>query len=451
LGGQSAPGVDPYIDTLSVSDMSELARRMSSVRKNEELRARLEAMPCAWVLVLDQDTEHEAVYSTTVGEDDERVVIAFEDDADAKNYAEGFQDKLLSESVEPATSVTLQALDLEALVVSSREADFRVAVVFKGDVYSQNEEDTDDEVGTGIDAHEESVDGSVGRSVARIFSDSGGMEQLSLDADLDDDGDDVDDDDDDDDFEEYFEFTLGGELPLITSGLRDIDADAGSWRVAYTVLPDEMFADKTSADFLDPMVDSVWVLVLDASTGDEQFYTLAINGTDSLVCFKSEAAAHRCRDVVAQRGGPVATPRAVLLEDLLFAVDEMDTDDATEICLIDELVDLLSDAGNSTDAKMLTSVDTSTDTDSEASVRPEAADAMSLSESDEGVPSEAEMQRRARNSEERDFRASARASLEQGGQRSRNVRQMLARMYADAATDPPWEPLPPLDGTDTSV
>eukprot|EP00965_Chrysotila_dentata_P194846 6176626-Pleurochrysis_carterae.AAC.1 len=246
LGGQSAPGVDPYIDTLSVSDMSELARRMSSVRKNEELRAQLEAMPCAWVLVLDQDTEHEAVYSTTVGEDDERVVIAFEDDADAKNYAEGFQDKLLSESVEPATSVTLQALDLEALVVSSREADFRVAVVFKGDVYSQNEEDTDDEVGTGIDAHEESVDGSVGRSVARIFSDSGGMEQLSLDADLDDDGDDVDDDDDDDDFEEYFEFTLGGELPLITSGLRDIDADAGSWRVAYTVLPDEMFADKTS-------------------------------------------------------------------------------------------------------------------------------------------------------------------------------------------------------------
>lgn len=109
-------------------DMSELAQRIESVQERGVLEQRLEALEQAWVLVFDAETDEEAVYSMEmVEEGGAHVVLAFECATEAQRYAETLED----EAYDGTASV--QPLDVAALVITSREADFRVGVVFKGD------------------------------------------------------------------------------------------------------------------------------------------------------------------------------------------------------------------------------------------------------------------------------------------------------------------------------
>ena len=81
------------------------------------MQQRLVSMEHAWVLVFDADTEDEAVYSMEVDEDgDSHVVLAFEDRDEAERYAVSLREEAYS------GDASVQALDVEALVVTSRES-----------------------------------------------------------------------------------------------------------------------------------------------------------------------------------------------------------------------------------------------------------------------------------------------------------------------------------------
>lgn len=75
------------------------------------------------------------------------------------------------------------------------------------------------------------------------------------------------------------------------------------------------------------MQDPIWVLVHDEGTGDAQYFSMSLNGTEAVVCFKDEEEAARCS--LALRGkaspgtveGPAA--RSMLLETLLDTLDGM--------------------------------------------------------------------------------------------------------------------------------
>ena len=136
-------------------------------------------------------------------EDDKGVVLAFESREDADTYANSLA---VMEADDPDyEQASVQALDLEALVVSSHEADFRVAIVFSGDLSV--------------------TPGSGGDSPSLIMRRGPGA--------------------------------AGGPPP-----------DAVT--IAVTLVPEDMFEGRTSDDFIDPAVDSVWVLVHDAGTADAQ-------------------------------------------------------------------------------------------------------------------------------------------------------------------------------------
>lgn len=136
----SAPSGDAEGNDDELSDapmMEELRCRMREVQANDALLSRLGSIPHAFVLVFDPDTEDEAVYSIELPPDEAEAeasrkpvhsVVAFEDEEEAKAYAASVIHEL--EEGEPS----IQALDLEALVVSSREAHFRVALVLRGDL-----------------------------------------------------------------------------------------------------------------------------------------------------------------------------------------------------------------------------------------------------------------------------------------------------------------------------
>jgi len=246
--------------TFSSGDLSVLADRMSDLKAGEHLKQRLDALPHAWVIVFDVDTDEEAVYSMELPQEDKNVVAAFENREDAERYA-----GTLSEMEESEPSV--QALDFEALVVSSREADFRVALVFSGDV--QNHQDLP--------------------------------------------------------------------MPLIITG----NTPQQPLNVAFTMVPEEMYAEKTSADFIDPAEDQVWVLVSDAGTGDASYFSVAVNGTDSIVCFKDESAALRCCKALNMTGAMMPSPESLLLEEVLEKAEEQDDD--VEVCLVDEVVEMFGE------------------------------------------------------------------------------------------------------------
>ena len=117
-----------------VLDMSQLASRIESVQESNTLEQRLEALEQAWVLVFDAETDEEAVYSMEMEEEEgAHVVLAFECATEAKRYAETLREKVYEDVA------TVQALDVAALVITSREADFRVGVVFKGDFDAEDE------------------------------------------------------------------------------------------------------------------------------------------------------------------------------------------------------------------------------------------------------------------------------------------------------------------------
>ena len=95
---------------------------MQSVRETETTQERLEALPHAWVLVFDADTDEEAVYSMEVEEEDNsHVVLAFEDREEAEAYAKSLKDddEASELAVYENAEASVQALDVEALVVTS--------------------------------------------------------------------------------------------------------------------------------------------------------------------------------------------------------------------------------------------------------------------------------------------------------------------------------------------
>jgi len=235
---------------------------MSQVKEAEQLRSRLEELTFAWVLVFDLDTDDETVYSLEMPNERRHVVVAFEDRDEAMLYAESID----GEVEDTNTLASVQALDLEALVVSSREADFRVAVVFKGDLQESN--------------------------------------LLSASA-------------------------------LITSGL------AEPLNVSYTMVPEDMYADKTTDDFLDPAEDAVWVLIHDEGTGDAHYFSMDVNGTSSVLCFKDENAALTCSSALRKKGVVTTSARSVFLEEMFDCLDE--TDSELDVCLIDEVLEMLDD------------------------------------------------------------------------------------------------------------
>lgn len=251
-------------------ELETLAERLISVKRDYELEQRFEALPSAWVLVFDAETEDEAVYSMQIeGEssaDESHVVLAFEDMRDAERYA-------LSLTDEPyAAPPAAQELDFEALVVTSRDAEFGVAVVFKGDL----------------------------------------GEQTTLDE---------------------------REVPIFAS-----DA-ASALSVSITMVPENLFSDKSASDYIDPAEDPIWVLVHDAGTADAQYFSMMLNGSDSIVCFRDEAAASRCGEALQSTGvlrGP--STQSVLLEDLLSSLSE-----ERDVCLVDEVVEQLIDSDDDED------------------------------------------------------------------------------------------------------
>jgi len=230
--------------------------------------------------VFDAETDDEAVYSMQIGDDeDAHAVLAFEEEADAKRYALSLRD-------EPNSSTAaVQALDFEALVVTSRDAEFAVAVVFQGDIGAEPKVDE-------------------------------------------------------------------REIPLFAS-----DA-AAALSMSVTMVPEEVFAGKSASDYVDPAEDPIWVLVHDAGTADAQYFSMMLNGSDSIVCFRDEDSASRCGD--ALRGtGALRAPETqeVLLEDLLTSIAE-----ECDVCLVDEVVETLIDAAES-DADTRPSIVASDDDD----------------------------------------------------------------------------------------
>jgi len=254
-------------------ELSALRDRMISVRANAEREKRFMALPSAWVIVFDADTEEEAVYSMEIdqghGEEEQHVVLAFEDATDAERYAASLADEPF------ASPATVQQLDFEALVVTSRDADFHVAVVFRGDL---------DALPTG----------EAGSSSLPILTTGGGGEALSA---------------------------------------------------SITMVPDELFSEKSPDDYLDPAEDPIWVLVHDAGTADQQYFSMVLNGSDSVVCFRDEDAAARCGQAL-QTTGALRSPStvSVLLEDLLEGLD-----DETDVCLVEEVNEHLLDSSEVAD------------------------------------------------------------------------------------------------------
>lgn len=324
------PSVPPG-SVFSVQDMTELAARMSKVKDSDELRQRLEALPAAWVLVFDHETDEEAVYSMELADQDQHVVVAFENESDAAAYASS-----IAQDFEPSPEASVQALDLEALVVSSREADFRVAVIFDGDL----------------------------------------------------------------------DMKSASSEPLITMGA-SIDPEL-NMRVSFTLVPEDMFSEKSSADFLDPAEDKVWALIQDAGTGDAQFFSIAVNGTQSIVCFKEEAAARQCCEELLKGGSPYPTPSHVLLEEVLDAVDELEIDEM-EVCLVDEVVPMLGENGE--DAGVLIAEEEGVDEVTAALAETEEEDALQDSSAGAAV-----------------------AHVERSQSLSNQTRAMLNRLYSACAS-----------------
>lgn len=257
-------------------DMAALASRIQTVREADAVQERLEALPCAWVLVFDADTEDEAVYSMELASDpDAHVVLAFEDRTEAEAYALALSSDPLEDGYDAVASV--QGLDVEALVVTSRDADFKVGVVFGGDLLSGE-----------VDSRSSSS------------SSMGGGSGLSASAPM----------------------ITGG----VASGLGSLypSSPPPSVSISITMVPDACFEGRTADDFLDPTEDPVWVLVHDEGTGDAQLFSMALNGTASVICFKDEEAADRCSTALRLKGSAQASAHALYLEDLLERMGDDD-------------------------------------------------------------------------------------------------------------------------------
>lgn len=273
---------------------SALSARISEVRASEaeaeELSKQLAHVKHAFVLVFDVDTEEEAVYIMDV-EEQRGVVLAFETKYDAEQYARSLEvlDADGGRLDDGGSEMSVQALDLEVLVVSSREADFRVAMVFDGDL-----------------------------SIGTAGSDEAGV--LGADA---------------------------AGLNLTEAGLligETGDEDAQYVTIAVTMVPEDMYAGRSSADFIDPEEDEMYVLVHDAGTADAQYFAIGlVNQSESVACFKTEEVALSfCRALLAS-GATLPVPRAVMLGEL--REDVAASESGRKVCIVDSLADLLASQG----------------------------------------------------------------------------------------------------------
>lgn len=322
----------------SESDVASLASRISALQESESVEQRLMSMDYAWVLVFDADTEDEAVYSMEVDEDGgSHVVLAFEDKAEAERYACS-----LKEETGGSSDASVQALDVEALVVTSRDADFRVGIVFRGDLTTYTttsaaadarEAALDDGAVTDDDSDFPATPAELARRLGMSSADLASFfaspdEAAAEDAAAADAAEDAAVD------EEKDGVIRWSPLPSASaSGSGTPQRERVS--VSITMVPDSCFEGKSASDFLDPSEDPVWVLVHDAGTADAQYFSMTVNGTSSVVCFKDEAAAQRCGEALQSKGAIWPSPRSLFLEDLIETLG----DDDVEVCLVDEVIE----------------------------------------------------------------------------------------------------------------
>ena len=269
--------------------MRELAARVAEVHELQQTRDRLGELPHAWVLVFDADTDDEAVYSIELPSQPKQVVVAFEEHSEAQRFAAALP-VAGEEAGEPHP--TVQALDLEALVVSSREASFRVAVVLRGDLQPN-----------------------------AAATDAPPLPPPAA--------------------------PPASPVPFITVGRLDgksappPESGRVPFSVSFTMVPEDMYADRSAADYLDPLEDTVWVLVHDAGTSDAQYFSIPLNGTKSVICFRDETAAEQCCRALAEKRAAVPVAREELLENVLDRVDL--EDEEIDVCLVDEVVDVFDE------------------------------------------------------------------------------------------------------------
>ena len=91
----------------------------------------------------------------------------------------------------------------------------------------------------------------------------------------------------------------------------------------------------------------------DEGTADAQFFSMTLNGTASVVCFKDEESATRCGAALQQRGSAGLQQRGVLLEELLTTID----DEEVEVCLVDEVVETIIDTEADPEASAVVAAD----------------------------------------------------------------------------------------------
>lgn len=292
---------------------SALSARITEVRASEaeaeQLSKGLAHIKHAFVLVFDVDTEDEAVYIMDVGTDSDGtdsdveqqrgVVLAFETRYDAEEYARSFEALDMDGArVDHGSSETsVQALDLEVLVVSSREANFRVAMVFDGDL-----------------SFSASSSGSAADELGGLEPDGAGLP-----------------------------FTGEAGLLFTETASGDEDEAAEYVTIAVSMVPDDMYAGRSSADFIDPEVDEMFVLVHDTGTADAQYFSIALNQTECVACFKTEGVALSfCRTLLAS-GATLPVPRAVMLDEL--REDVCSAESRRKVCIVDSLAELLASHG----------------------------------------------------------------------------------------------------------
>lgn len=281
---------------------SALSARIAEVRASEveaeQLSKGLAHISHAFVLVFDVDTEDEAVYIMDV-EQQRGVVLAFETRYDAEEYARSLEalDMDNARVVHGSSETSVQALDLEVLVVSSREANFRVAMVFDGDL-----------------SFSASSSGSAADELGAFEPGGTGLP-----------------------------FTGEAGLLFTETASGDEDEAAEYVTIAVSMVPEDMYAGRSSADFIDPEVDEMFVLVHDTGTADAQYFSIALNQSECVACFKTEGVALSfCRTLLAS-GATLPVPRAVMLDELREDVGS--ADQRRKVCIVDSLAELLASHG----------------------------------------------------------------------------------------------------------
>ena len=264
MAGAAAPGpgaewgMGDEVAPLSSEDMAVLSSRICALDRTELLGETVRKLGHAFVLVFDADTVDEGVYVMDVPESGEQqpggsrheAVVAFETRADAEHFAHALK---AIDAGRVFRSLSVEGLSIESLVVASRDADMRVAVVFA---------------------------------------------------------------------------TAAG---------------APSGKISPTLVPPDLFAGVSSADVLGSADDEVWVLEHDGGTADAQLYSVTLDGTASVICFKDRVSADTCCRAIAERGEAVPRPTRMVLADVFASMSEELLAGDADVCVVDEVEEVFLD------------------------------------------------------------------------------------------------------------